>query len=160
MMRRPVWLFLGVLACGGGGDDTGTTVSSGGDDDDNGGGGDVVIDCSSRPIYDLPSLTCEQIANAFIETTQWANPCNVDADCQMVHPNCVDWADVGCYYVVNKCVDSSLVADFSSNAAGCITNTGQVGICECGGAPAAYCVDHHCCSPGSADSKTYCVAPE
>jgi hypothetical protein len=25
--------------------------------------------------------------------------------------------------------------------------------------PKAYCVAHHCCSPGSSDGKTSCVTP-
>src|SRR4051812_14344654 len=104
-MRRGWWLVLAAVGCGGhGGTDTGATTPSG-DDDDNGTG--VQIDCSVVPQFDLPSLSCVQIASAFIEATEAASACNTNADCKIVHANCSDWADVGCYYVVNKCMPAS-----------------------------------------------------
>lgn len=124
-----------LLACGGDGD------SIGDDDDLIEEDEPIIIDCSELPPYDLPSLDCAQLGNAFESTVKASDQCNVKEDCIVVHPQCETWNAVICYYAANLCVDPQLMQSFNNEAGGCTDGSDT---CDCEAAPDVDCIAHTC----------------
>jgi hypothetical protein len=145
-MRAGWWLGLAAFAVACGGDkETGVDDTLGDDDDDD---EPLLIDCTELPTYDLDSLDCGQLGNAFQTTMNDATLCNSDQDCRVVRAGCEHWNDVICWYAANYCTDpggaeppwDNIVSAFNSAAASC----GGDDVCDCGSAPPVTCVDQRC----------------
>lgn len=133
-MRALPFLLL-LLACGG---DDGAT-----DGDPTDGGTTPTFDtdlCDELPFYDLGPMTCDQLTNAFLNSVEGAEDCNVPEDCQVVRPSCETWNGVGCYYAVNTCFGPTEVQAFNAEATACTTDDR----CSCGAQPAVDCVAGKC----------------
>jgi hypothetical protein len=101
----------------------------------------LTIDCSELPPYDLPSLDCDQLSNAFESTIRAAHACNGPSDCQLIRPRCETWGEVSCYYAANFCIDPQQLEMFDAEAESC--SAGYSG-CECEEEPTVDCVNHMC----------------
>lgn len=101
----------------------------------------VVIDCEERPPYNLPTLDCAQLGNAFERTVDALNACNEASDCVLVRPQCETWNAVGCYYAANTCVTQQVVQEFNAEATGCSENNNS---CTCDAPPEVDCINHTC----------------
>ncbi len=135
MMR---WMILVVIGAGCGGDDgTGGSATDGG-----GGGGTVPFDedlCDEIPVYDLQSLACDQLLNAFATTMSEAGDCNVDGDCQALSGQCTQMLNE-CFYPVSSCVDGGTVSAFVAAYSGCQGDD----MCDCASAAPVECVAGRC----------------
>jgi hypothetical protein len=99
------------------------------------------IDCSGLPPYDLPSLDCAQLGNAFESTLRAASACNGPADCQLIRPRCETWGEVACYYAANYCVGPRELDRFAAEAEGCTAGNES---CDCEEEPIVDCVNRSC----------------
>lgn len=132
---RAVSLLLLLVACGGGDDDATDGVPTD--------GVTTPIDtdlCDEIPNYDLTTMTCDQLTNAFLNSVDGAASCNGPEDCQVVSPNCTTWNGVGCYYASNTCFGSAEVQAFNAEA----TNCTQDDQCSCGATPEVDCIAGKC----------------
>ncbi|MEQ1502707.1 MAG: hypothetical protein ABMB14_10785 [Myxococcota bacterium] len=139
---RVVPLVVAFAVAGGCGGDGGT-----GDDDDAAGDDDdapIEINCDP-PLYNLDTMSCEQLGTAFGNTMSALADCNTDQDCRVVHPQCEHWNDVNCFYPANFCIDrtanAQLINTFNSEAGACGDDSD---VCDCTATPVAGCVDHRC----------------
>lgn len=131
---RAACLAMVLAACGGDGSaDTADT--------DTDGTTSPVDLCDGIPSFDLDGLTCEQLADAMMDTVDAADRCTTKDDCQVLRAECEHWVQVGCHYVANTCLENDLWNEFNAKASGCAVG-GMV--CECGSPPDAECVSGKC----------------
>jgi hypothetical protein len=134
-MKTWTWLLLGFGACGGsdtGGDDDDTTDNGGTDEDED--ADDICRDVNEYDVEDLDP--CDQTWTALTQLAFEARHCDTASDCWAAAPGCEDWVAAECWIVLNDCVDSQTVREFSDHGH-CTGDDNDV----CSGCPSAPDVD-------------------
>src|SRR5262245_41750174 len=78
--------LLASAGCSGKDGSSDSATSLGGDDDDD----NTPVALCSVPTFEIDGMTCDQLGSAWDQVILAAKPCEVDADCNIVHPDCTN----------------------------------------------------------------------